>query len=294
MTQKEVSAESTRPSTSKHHSANKQKKSVHADKGKDINCIFCGKKHAKDRKQCPAWRKKCSRCHKPNHFSTVCKSQNKQRKQSSHVSIVDQDTSDQDDYVASLEVIDIVIHKSNPNKVFVTLSVNDKEEHFQLDTGATVNVKSDRTPSKLCRNTDRLESCNTTLLMYNKSEVKPIGRKKMGVLNPKNNNMYTVEIIIVKRQCKSILGLETCKELELLTVNRQDISLVTSQSNTQGFSEQDIVNSYSDVFKGEGKLECQPHLELDESVRPVQLPPRRVPLAIKDKLQSELERLSNM
>ena len=113
MTQKEVSAVFTRPFTSKHHSANKQKKSVHADKGKDINCTFCGKKHAKDRKQCPAWGKTCSTCHKLNHFSTVCKSQNKQNKQSSHISIVDQDTSDQDDYVASLEEIDIFI-KSNP------------------------------------------------------------------------------------------------------------------------------------------------------------------------------------
>ena len=295
MTQQEVSAVSTRPSSSKHYSANKQKKSAHADKGKEINCIFCGKKHAKDRNQCPAWGKKCSTCHKPNHFSTVCKSRNKQKKQSSYVRIVDQDTSDQDDYVATLEEIDIVIHKSNPNKVFVTLSVNDKEEHFQLDTGATVNVMSDITLSKLCGNADQLESCNTTLLMYNKSKVKPIGRKKMRVLNPKNNNMYTVEFIIVKGQCKSILGLKTCEELELLTVNRQNISLVTSQStNTQGLTEQDVVNSYSDVFKGEGKLEGQLHLELDESVQPVQLPPRRVPLAVKDKLKAELERLSNM
>ena len=88
--------------------------------------------------------------------------------------------------------------------------------------------------------------------------------------------MYTVEFIIVKGQCKSILGLKTCEELELLilTVNRQNILLVTSQStNTQGLSERDIVNSYSDVFKGEGKLEGQLHLELDESVQPVQLPP---------------------
>ena len=52
MTQQEVSALSTLPSTSKHHSANKQKKSVHADKGKEINCIYYGKKHTKDRKQC--------------------------------------------------------------------------------------------------------------------------------------------------------------------------------------------------------------------------------------------------
>ena len=59
-------------------------------------------------------------------------------------------------------------------------------------------------------------------------------------------------------------------------------------------SQQDIVNSYSDVFKTKRKLEEQLHLELDESVQPVQLPPRRVPLAVKDKLQAELERLSNM
>ena len=119
MTQQEVSAVSTRPSMSKHHSANKQKKCVHADKGKEINFITYGKKHTKDRKQCLAWGKKCSTCHKQNHFSSVCKSQNKQKKQSSHISIVDQVS--QNDYVATLEEIDIVIHKSNPNKVFVTL-----------------------------------------------------------------------------------------------------------------------------------------------------------------------------
>ena len=42
----------------------------------------------------------------------------------------------------------------------------------------------------MCGNADQLESCSTTLLIYNKSEVKLIGRKKMRVLNPKNNNMY--------------------------------------------------------------------------------------------------------
>ena len=117
----------------------------------------------------------------------------------------------------------------------------------------------------------------------------------MLVLNPKNSNMYTVEFIIVKGQYKSVLGLKTCEELELLTVNRQNILLVTSQStNKQGLSEQEIVKSYLDVFKSKGKLEGQLHLELDESVQPVQLPPRRVPLAVKDKLQAELEILSNM
>ena len=71
----------------------------------------------------------------------------------------------------------------------------------------------------------------------------------MRVLNPKNNNMYTVEFIIVKGQCKSILELKISEELQLLTVNRRNISLVTSKStNTQDLSEEDIVNSYQDLF----------------------------------------------
>ena len=97
---------------------------------------------------------------------------------------------DEDEYIATLEEIDTVIHKSVPNKVFVTLSVNDKEEHFQLDSGATVNVMSDITLSKLCGNINQLESCNTTLVMFNRSEVKPIGKKKICVLNPKNSNIW--------------------------------------------------------------------------------------------------------
>ena len=48
----------------------------------------------------------------------------------------------------------------------MTLSVNEKEEHFQIDTRATVNVMPDMTLSKLCGNADQLESFNTTLLMY--------------------------------------------------------------------------------------------------------------------------------
>ena len=121
------------------------------------------------------------------------------------------------------EETDIVKHKSNPNKVFVTLSVSEKEEHFQIASRATVNVMSDITLSKLCGNADQLESFSITLLMYSQKLNLLEGRKKMLVLNPKNNNMYTVEFIIVNGQCKSVLGLKTCEELELLTVNRQNI-----------------------------------------------------------------------
>lgn len=52
-----------------------------------------------------------------------------------------------------------------------------------------------------------------------------------------------------------------------------------------------ILVHYADVFTGIGKLEGEIHLEVDASVKPVQLPPRRVPFAIKDKLKQELEEM---
>ena len=37
-------------------------------------CFGCGKAfHAKGRTSCPAWGKTCSKCKKPNHFTSVCR-----------------------------------------------------------------------------------------------------------------------------------------------------------------------------------------------------------------------------
>jgi len=48
------------------------------------------------------------------------------------------------------------------------------------------------------------------------------------------------------------------------------------------------------VFRGEGKLEGDLHLEIDPNVPPVQLPTRKVPITIKEKLKEELDRLEGL
>ena len=57
---------------------------------------------------------------------------------------------------------------------------------------------------------------------------------------------------------------------------------------------EDYILLYKDVFSGEGKLEGQLHLEIDKDVHPVQLPTRRVPIALKEPLKQELDRLSSI
>ena len=54
---------------------------------------------------------------------------------------------------------------------------------------------------------------------------------------------------------------------------------------------QHLIEEYPEVFQGQGILPGTLHLEIDESVSPVQLPTRKIPLTVKDQLKAELDRL---
>ena len=53
------------------------------------------------------------------------------------------------------------------------------------------------------------------------------------------------------------------------------------------------MSEYSDVFGEElGRMEGKVHLETDQNVAPTVMPPRRVPVALEEKLKNELDRLT--
>lgn len=56
-------------------------------------------------------------------------------------------------------------------------------------------------------------------------------------------------------------------------------------------TKQDLVSEFDDILLGEGKLKGKLHLELDRTVPPVVPPVRKVPFAIKEPLNQELDRL---
>ena len=56
-------------------------------------------------------------------------------------------------------------------------------------------------------------------------------------------------------------------------------------------TKQDLVSEFDDILLGEGKLKGKLHPELDRTVPPVVLPVRKVPFAIKEPLNQELDRL---
>lgn len=65
------------------------------------------------------------------------------------------------------------------------------------------------------------------------------------------------------------------------------------QTPPSGLSKEWILKEYSDVFEGLGCMDGQYHMKVDEAVWPVVHPPRKVPVALRDRLKEELDKLVN-
>ena len=83
---------------------------------------------------------------------------------------------------------------------------------------------------------------------------------------------------VVESNTQPLLSLGTSIELEL-------IKLTYAIDSTQ----QNIVSDYADLFKGVGLFTGTCSIHFKENAVPVVNPPRRVPLALRDKLKDELD-----
>ena len=145
--------------------------------------------------------------------------------------------------------------------------------------------------------------------MYNNTTIKPIGKCKLKLVNPKNNEKFRAEFVVIKDgtltpslgnkavQAMSLLTInyENIKAaMSLLTINYENIKAVRQGAPSEPLSKEKVLKEFANVFEGTGKLQGKYHLELDENATPIVYPPRKVPVAIKERLRNELERLTKM
>lgn len=238
----------------------------------EIDCLFCGKKHEKNREKCPAWGQSCRKCSGKNHFSIKCKS-----KKSNLHSV--------DDY----DVIDCVTTVNNlGSQMYAEMKVEGRPVSFHLDTGASNNLIS----ANLIGDTE-LTTTDTTLVMWNKDTIQPVGQCRLRVINPKTGNKYLVRFIVVKEKLPPILGAKAIVKMNLVTVNHENFKSVDILSVK--VSDKTLIEKYAEVFGPElGSLPGVAHFEVDESVTPVVSPSRNVPVAIKPKLKECLDKMTEM
>ena len=256
-------------------------------------CSACARRHGPNKELCPAFGKTCYKCNGKNHFAVKCKLSRKKRVQT--VTTQQYDRENNSSSGSDYGLVDSVTIKEKVNAVSqemikAEMMVKGKPIAFQLDSGASVNILNEKHVMG-----KTLEHSNKTLVMWNGAEVKPLGECRVKMINPKTGQKYAVKFVIVKEDFHPLLGANAIQKMALITVNNEKFKMVAKVSQVDEFISQhsdSIINEFKDVFKEElGRLPGEVHLEVDSGVTLNVAAARRIPVALKDKLKVELEKL---
>ena len=135
-----------------------------------------------------------------------------------------------------------------------------------------------------------------TLRMWNGSQVKPIRTARIIMRNPKTRKKYSVEFVVVKSDLTPLIGARAAQEMELITVNDENFIMTLpplrrNELQVKQITADELIKQYSDAFNHQsGTLPGEVQLEVDNTVKTIITPTRRVPTALKDELKEELNR----
>ncbi len=144
-----------------------------------------------------------------------------------------------------------------------------------------------------------------TLRMFDRTELPTSGMITLTVQNLNTDHEYNLDFYVTAKHEQALLGSKACRVLELIRVVDENICVVNATASakqplaqadanakdTKCLTEAEIMSEYADLFEGVGLLEGDIHLETDPTVPPVQMPLRRIPFGVRDKVAAELQRL---
>ena len=174
-----------------------------------------------------------------------------------------------DEIELSRVLVDLKVQAAlNPNKNCTPVPNNGHPLHklrFKLDSGAHGNLMpiskfKSLFPSLphdvLRKSIDK----RVTLVAYNKQEIKQLGQCCINVSNPSTGKNKTCKFFVVGDRCNPIIGLHDSIALNLLSVNVP----------------------FTD------KVSAPAEIKLRDNAVPVQKPPRRISVAMRDEFQEEI------
>lgn len=269
------------------------KSSVDVVKSKG-ECRNCGRQHPP--KSCAAFGKQCHKCGKNNHYAKVCRqsvdgAELKSSKKNfrhrtpsrSRKSAVASSTSTQVNSVEEQSIFLGTVQSEAPNKVkcwMKSFFVNGTVINCKLDSGAEANVMSKSVFESL-RHRPQLRRTELILYGYGGNRLSPLGVVSVKVHHKRR--AYDAEFYVVDANVQTLLGLPSCQQLDV--VRRVDAVQSLSPANVS------IIEEFADVFTGIGCMPGEHHIVIDNSVRPVIHPARRVPIALQPKLKKTLDSL---
>ncbi|XP_063900178.1 uncharacterized protein K02A2.6-like [Zophobas morio] len=230
------------------------------------NCRRCAGTHT-GQQVCKYRNYTCNICKKVGHLAKACFNKNKQNLVETGVN--------------SISFV-------NNSPVYCNVNISDKEIQMLVDSGACTSIISEK-DFKSYWPSAKLKYNNRQLKTYSGQPIKVLGTFNACIQykNVKCENF--VFFVIDKRDGKqSMLGRDFLNKFKFELVSEFD-----EKNEVLSVSETNIVNEFQEVFSdGLGCFKQHTFtLKLKDQFRPIFLKPRTVPLAYKEKVETELNRL---
>ncbi|XP_042147420.1 uncharacterized protein LOC121836559 [Ixodes scapularis] len=235
-------------------------------------CRFCNQAHAP--RQCPAYRKTCSKCRKKNHFAVCCKT-----KQSGVHDV--EETSEASSDFDVLEILSTSsVHSVGNRDWTVNTTIEGKQVELKVDTGAQANLLP-RTLFMKIKQKQRPQHTTATLHSYGGGIIQHLGKVRLSVSVGRKQGF--IDFFIVKKGRQAIMGLKACEHFGL--VNR--VNTVEHENQQR----QQVEREFPGLFRGLGCTKRAYKMVLRDNSTPVIQPARRVAHALRAPLKAELDRM---
>ena len=287
-------------------------------------CTWCkGDPHAHE--NCPAKDAKCTFCHKKGHFEKACRikdrAQNSIRSQNA-VNATDEVSSDEDYDQFDIPVISINSIKKT-REVLANVELHTTKPatlQGKVDTGAMATCMPSFKLKEVGLCQDNLQPSNARLRGVTGTDMKTCG--ELAVKATCNGITKKIKILVTELGTELILGLDVCKLFELVSIAdtclQRNITIeeqveavhITNETdiNYAGLKEKwkqhlplgrktgdplkDLKTIFPEMFDGSvGLFDGEVDLKVSPEAKPVQLPPRAVPISVMPKLKAELDKM---
>ena len=160
--------------------------------------------------------------------------------------------------------------------------------NFKIDAGSQVNILPYQTYKKLNLH-HALQKPSTKLTAYSGKTLNTLGYFTLTC--KRTGRKEDLSFYIVETCSFPILGLRSSIDLELIKLVLSCETQASQPLETKHLTKTTVLTQYAEAFQGIGRFPGECTIHLDPSVSPVVHPPRRITVALRDKVKQELDRM---